>query len=77
MAPGSKTNNTVQFMTGNFTNHIAESQGPFAKLAASKFAQSSIYTFTIGSSDFATYDAAGTKVTGNPVFPFRVVFEPQ
>jgi len=64
-------------MTGNFTNHISESQGPFTKLAASKFAQSSVYTFTIGSSDFATYDASGTKVAGDPVFPFRIAFEPQ
>ena len=64
-------------MTGNFTNHIRESQGPLAKLAASKFAQTSIYTFTIGTSDFATYDASGNKVQGDPVFPFRIVFEPQ
>jgi len=70
-------NNTVQFMSGNFTNHIAESQGSGTKFAASKFAQASPYTFTIGTSHFALFDKSGSEVSGDPVFPFRIVFEPQ
>jgi hypothetical protein len=47
---------TPNFFEYNFSNHIKQDTGFGLKLAATKFAQASVFPFSLGLTDFGKYD---------------------
>jgi len=68
---------TFDFFHFNLSNHIATREGFGPELLTNKFAQASQCSSMTGLSDFTRYDQDGTKVDGDPKFPFKLFLVPQ